>query len=38
MPAQKKKSISINYYLEQFRTTVYRQTMFAEFENMPWKS
>ena len=22
----------INYFLEQFRTTVYRQTMFAEFE------
>lgn len=22
----------INYYLEQFRTTLYRQTMFAEFE------
>ncbi len=22
----------LNYYLEQFRTTVYRQTMFAEFE------
>ena len=25
----------INYYLEQFRTTLYRQTMFAEFE---WKA
>lgn len=24
----------LNYYLEQFRTTVYRQTMFAEFENI----
>ncbi|OEF99194.1 oligoendopeptidase F [Vulcanibacillus modesticaldus] len=24
----------LNYYLEQFRTTVYRQTMFAEFEKM----
>ena len=22
----------INYFLEQFRTTLYRQTMFAEFE------
>lgn len=24
----------LNHYLEQFRTTVYRQTMFAEFEKM----
>ena len=24
----------LNYYLEQFRTTVYRQTMFAEFEKL----
>lgn len=24
----------LNYYLEQFRTTVYRQTMFAEFEKI----
>ena len=24
----------INYFLEQFRTTVYRQTMFAEFEKI----
>ncbi|WP_418895648.1 hypothetical protein, partial [Romboutsia ilealis] len=23
----------LNYYLEQFRTTVYRQTMFAENNN-----
>lgn len=29
-PAQKK--YLLNYYLEQFRTTVYRQVMFAEFE------
>ncbi|MDO5558559.1 MAG: oligoendopeptidase F [Oscillospiraceae bacterium] len=28
----KKKAYLINYYLEQFRTTLYRQTMFAEFE------
>ncbi|HCQ5551312.1 TPA: oligoendopeptidase F [Clostridioides difficile] len=24
----------LNYYLEQFRTTIYRQTMFAEFEKI----
>ena len=24
----------LNYYLEQFRTTVHRQTMFAEFEKI----
>jgi len=28
----KQKAYVLNYYLEQFRTTVYRQTMFAEFE------
>ena len=28
----------LNYYLEQFRTTVYRQTMFAEFEKLTHKS
>ncbi len=28
----KKKAYLINYFLEQFRTTLYRQTMFAEFE------
>jgi oligoendopeptidase F len=28
----KKKQYILNYYLEQFRSTVYRQTMFAEFE------
>jgi len=27
-----KRAVLINYFLEQFRTTVYRQTMFAEFE------
>lgn len=27
-----KKAYLINYFLEQFRTTLYRQTMFAEFE------
>ena len=26
--------MNINYFLEQFRTTLYRQTMFAEFELM----
>ncbi len=28
------KAYLINYFLEQFRTTLYRQTMFAEFEKM----
>ncbi len=28
----KKRAVLINYFLEQFRTTLYRQTMFAEFE------
>jgi oligoendopeptidase F len=28
----RRKAYLINYFLEQFRTTVYRQTMFAEFE------
>ena len=29
---KKRRAVLINYFLEQFRTTVYRQTMFAEFE------
>ena len=29
---KKQRAFLINYFLEQFRTTVYRQTMFAEFE------
>ena len=29
---RKKRAVLINYFLEQFRTTLYRQTMFAEFE------
>lgn len=29
-----KKMYLLNYYMEQFRTTVYRQTMFAEFEKL----
>ena len=29
---KKERAYLINYQLEQFRTTVYRQTMFAEFE------
>lgn len=29
-----KKLYLLNYYLEQFRTTVFRQTMFAEFEKI----
>ncbi len=28
------KAYLINYFLEQFRTTLYRQTMFAEFEKI----
>ncbi len=30
----KQKAYILNHYLEQFRTTVYRQTMFAEFEKI----
>jgi len=30
----KRKAYLINYFLEQFRTTLFRQTMFAEFEKM----
>ena len=29
---KRQRAYLINYFLEQFRTTVYRQTMFAEFE------
>lgn len=29
---KKKRAYLINYFMEQFRTTLYRQTMFAEFE------
>ena len=29
---KKERAYLINYFLEQFRTTVFRQTMFAEFE------
>lgn len=32
--SKEEKLYLINYYLEQFRTTVYRQTMFAEFEKI----
>ncbi len=28
----KKRAFLLNYFMEQFRTTLYRQTMFAEFE------
>ncbi len=31
---KKEKLYLLNYYIEQFRTTVFRQTMFAEFEKM----
>lgn len=31
---KKMKMYLINHYLEQFRTTIYRQTMFAEFEKI----
>lgn len=30
----KEKAFLINYFLEQFRTTLFRQTMFAEFEKI----
>ena len=30
----KEKAYILNHYLEQFRSTVYRQTMFAEFEKI----
>ena len=30
----KKKAYLVNYFLEQFRTTLFRQTMFAEFEKI----
>ncbi|WP_434310813.1 oligoendopeptidase F [Hominifimenecus sp. rT4P-3] len=29
---KKRRAYLLNYFLEQFRTTLYRQTMFAEFE------
>ncbi|TPG67826.1 oligoendopeptidase F [Brevibacillus laterosporus] len=31
---KEKRMYLLNYYLEQFRATVFRQTMFAEFEKM----
>lgn len=31
---KKQKAYLINYFLEQFRTTLFRQTMFAEFEKI----
>ncbi len=31
-PERKQRAYLINHFLEQFRTTLYRQTMFAEFE------
>lgn len=31
---KKRKAFLLNYYLEQFRTTLFRQTMFAEFEKI----
>ena len=31
-PDRKERAYLINHFLEQFRTTLYRQTMFAEFE------
>lgn len=31
---KKRRAFLINYFLEQFRTTLFRQTMFAEFELM----
>jgi len=32
LPDKAQRAYILNHYLEQFRTTVYRQTMFAEFE------
>lgn len=32
--SKEEKIYLLNYYLEQFRTTVYRQTLFAEFEKI----
>lgn len=29
---KRQRAYLLNYFLEQFRTTLYRQTMFAEFE------
>ncbi len=34
MPEKKAQAYLLNYYLEQFRTTCFRQTMFAEFEKI----
>ncbi len=34
MTDKKRRAYLVNYFLEQFRTTLYRQTMFAEFELM----
>lgn len=31
---KKRKAFLLNYYLEQFRTTLFRQAMFAEFETI----
>ena len=32
--SREEKAYLVNYFLEQFRTTVFRQTMFAEFEKI----
>ncbi len=32
--SREEKAYLVNYFLEQFRTTVFRQTMFAEFEKV----
>lgn len=34
MPEKKAKAYLLNHFLEQFRTTCFRQTMFAEFEKI----
>ncbi len=36
--SKEEKIYLLNYYLEQFRTTVYRQTMFGEFEKLTHES
>lgn len=33
-PDKKTKQFFLNYYLDMFRTTIFRQTMFAEFEKI----
>lgn len=34
---KQEKMYLVNYFLDQFKSTLYRQTMFAEFEKKPMK-